>query len=425
MRNLLSIWFGKLLSRGLQASGRHGAALPGLIVERLYPGFLHSMLEQLPEGVIIVSGTNGKTTTTKMIAELLKSQDKRVLTNRTGGNFVRGVISTLIQAASLGGKLKYDVAVLELDEAYAAKFVNLHHPRAVVALNVTRDQLDRFGELDTTAKLLERVVEKTIKLVVLNDDDNRTAAMRPPKHVEPVYFGASRELAAQFPNDEQLYGSGQRAVERHQRLVELTGAGESQVSFRIGPKTYTTSLLIDGQHNGLNAAAALVLVIGLYSDIDKQNLISALGGIRPAFGRGEVINYKGRRLILQLVKNPASFGQALHVLDIHKPKAVAIIINDNHADGRDVSWLWDVDFAALKKPKVPILTAGLRAYDMAVRLKYDQIEAEANPRLKKLLGGIETKVKPGQTAIIYTTYTAMLAVRRLIGKQTKLASVYE
>ena len=406
-------------------SGRHGAALPGLIVEGLHPGFLHSMLTKLPEGVVIVSGTNGKTTTTKIVTELLGGQGKRVLTNRTGGNFVRGVISTLIQAATLTGKLDFDLAVVELDEAYAAKFVKMHHPRGVIALNVTRDQLDRFGEIDTTAKLLERVVEKTIKVAVLNDDDNRTAAMQPPKNVEPVYFGVSRELAAQFPNDEQLYDAKRRAAKRHARLVELVAAGEGSVSYKIGGRTYSASLLIDGQHNGLNAAAALALILGLYPDLDRQSLVDSLGAIRPAFGRGEVIDLKGRRLILQLVKNPASFTQALHVLDIHRPKIVAIIINDNHADGRDVSWLWDVDFEPLKKIKPPILTAGTRAFDMAVRLKYDQIEAQPTLKLKKLIDRLEARLKPGQTAIIYTTYTAMLAVRKVIGKRTKLRSVYE
>ena len=161
MPNVLSIWFAKLLSWLLKKTGRHGAALPGLIIERLSPGFLNSMLKKLPEGLIIVTGTNGKTTTTKMITELLRAEGKKVLTNKTGGNFVRGIISSVAQAASPSGALNYDVAVVELDEAYAVKLVNLHRPRAVLVLNITRDQLDRFGEIDTTAKLLQKVVDKT------------------------------------------------------------------------------------------------------------------------------------------------------------------------------------------------------------------------------------------------------------------------
>lgn len=418
--NILFIWFGKVLGWLLRLSGRHGAALPGLIIEKLHPGFLHSMLKQLPEGVIIVSGTNGKTTTTKMIVELLASQGKRVLTNRTGGNFVRGVFSTIVQAAGPGGKLDYDIAVYEQDEAYAARFVELHQPRAVVLLNVTRDQLDRFGEIDTTAALLQKVAAQTTELVVLNDDDTRLNKLTAkPK---TAYFGIAKELQPQFPNDEQLYGVARAELPRHSRAVELEAIKDKTATYMIGKRRVEANLRIDGQHNALNGAATLAALTVLYPKIKPAEFIKALEQIKPAFGRGEVIDYHGQPLILQLVKNPASFRQAMHVLDIHRPKAVGIVINDDHADGRDVSWLWDVEYQPLKD--LPVITSGSRAYDMANRLKYDDIKVEqVESDLKKMVQVVAKKAGGQEPVIIFATYTAMLATRKAIGKSARLEPV--
>ncbi len=424
MRNLLSIWLAKALSWGLRQTGRHGAALPGLIVEKTYPGFLHAMLVKLPEGLIIVSGTNGKTTTTKILTELLRAQGKRVLTNRHGGNFVRGIIASLAQAATWGGRLDYDLAVVELDEAWAVRLAKQHRPRAVLLLNVTRDQLDRFGEIDTTAKLLQKVVDKTTDLVVLNDDDNRLCKMKLPAGARAVYFGVAAKLQAEFPSDEQFYGAAKRTTPWHARVVELEAVAGERATYKIGGETHKIGLQLDGQHNALNAAAALSTLLALYPDADPAELLTDLGQIKAAFGRGELIDLDGRKIILQLVKNPASFRQALRVLDIHRPSAVAVVINDDYADGRDVSWLWDVDFKPLEQLKKPILTGGTRAYDMANRLKYDEVPAaEPSPPLKDVVEQLVAAISPGHSGIIFTTYTAMWPLRRLLAKRTKVERV--
>lgn len=406
----------------LRITGHHGAALPGLIIEKIHPKFLDSMLKKLPEGVIIVSGTNGKTTTTKMIVELLRAQGKRVLTNRTGGNFVRGVFSTIVQAAKPSGRLSYDVAVYEQDEAYAVRFVKLHQPRAAVLLNVTRDQLDRFGEIDTTAALLQKVANHTLQAVILNDDDIRLNKIVVPDGVKAVYFGVSPNLQAQFPNDEQLYGAQTPDLTKHRRAVEVEAVGEKTAKYKLDNNGLETKLQIDGQHNVLNSAAAIASVESLYPGVPAKGWLRTLTDIKPAFGRGERIEYDGKTLILQLIKNPASFRQALHVLDIHKPKAVGIVINDNHADGRDVSWLWDIDFKSLAG--LPVVTSGIRAFDMANRLKYDDVAIEGvETDLKQMVREVASRAAKGQTAIIFTTYTAMLATRKTIGRQTKVEKV--
>src|SRR6266568_732241 len=154
MQRIVGTIFGKASVKVAQFKGGSGQALPGLLVEKLLPGYLSAMLRQLSEGVTIVTGTNGKTTTTKMIVELLTANGKKVLTNPSGSNMTRGINSALIHQAHLNGRLLFDLAVLELDEAYARQFVRAVKPRWVVALNVTRDQLDRFGEVDSAASMI-------------------------------------------------------------------------------------------------------------------------------------------------------------------------------------------------------------------------------------------------------------------------------
>src|SRR3954463_15798715 len=174
--DLLAVWLGKLTLATLRLIGRRGNALPGLVVEKVFPRYLSRAMARLPEGVIVVTGTNGKTTTTKMVATVL-TERLRVLTNDTGSNFVRGAITATVEHASWGGRLPYDVAVFELDEAWAVRFVALVPPRRALLLNVMRDQLDRFGEIDTTAALLGKVAAATTGHVVLNRDDDRIAAL--------------------------------------------------------------------------------------------------------------------------------------------------------------------------------------------------------------------------------------------------------
>ena len=176
-----------LIGKAVRAASRlahgGGSAFPGKIVERIDPGFLARTLDRLPLGVVLVSGTNGKTTTTRMVASMLESLGLKVFTNPTGSNFTRGVVSSLLSEVSLSGKLDADIAVLELDEAYAVHFVRQVQPDYCLLLNVMRDQLDRFGEIDNTARLLSKAAEATTGTVVLNREDPRIARSCMPKTV--------------------------------------------------------------------------------------------------------------------------------------------------------------------------------------------------------------------------------------------------
>jgi UDP-N-acetylmuramyl tripeptide synthase len=416
--SLVAVWVGKLTLLTLRLLGRRGNALPGLVVEKLFPGYLAKALRGLPRGVVVVTGTNGKTTTTKMVATIL-SQRLRVLTNDTGSNFVRGAITTCVEHASWTGRLNFDVAVLELDEAWAVRFAQRVPPNRLLLLNVMRDQLDRFGEIDTTARLLARVAAVTTDAVVLNRDDPRVAGIAADTAVPGVqvsYFGVAADLRQRFPNDEELYG-GPLAMSSEPAAAELqTLAGPDQptIRLRIAGQDEQVVLRAEGPHNAQNAAgaAALALTLGL----SPTDIAAGLRLVEPAFGRGQAFNVDGRRLVLQLVKNPAGFRQSLHTLDGATPDAVVVAINDDYADGRDVSWLWDVDFRAALTGRTPRLsTAGTRAADMAVRLRYDDIDVQAvTPELERSVRDAVAAAPVGGEVVVFSTYTAMWALHAVL-----------
>lgn len=414
--DFLANLFGKAVSAVLHLVGSGGSALPGLIIEKIDHRFLDRKLRQLPEGVIIVSGTNGKTTTTKLVAAGLRAHGLRVLTNPTGSNFVRGIISLVVQKSTLTGRLPYDVAVLELDEAYGARFVHWHKPRAVLVLNVMRDQMDRFGEIDKTAKFLSQITSAAKELVILNADDSRVSKLAHKAGTEVVFFGVAKSLKPLYPQDDEMHGGKSKAAAKSlsAKLLSIEGSG---ISFELDGLKYSHRLRVSGSHNALNTVAAALTVHQLGYPDDELTL-RALAKTEPAFGRGEKLERGGRKIMLQLVKNPAGFRHALRLTDSIKPKAVLIAINDDYADGRDVSWLWDVDFRGLKDHQ-PVSTGGTRAKDMALRLKYDDVQAtEANENLWRTLDNSIRKAPEDTTVLVFCTYTAMLRLReRLAGRR--------
>ncbi|HEY1085734.1 MAG TPA: MurT ligase domain-containing protein [Candidatus Saccharimonadales bacterium] len=393
-----------------------GSALPGLIIEKIDPGFVKRTLASLPHGVVVVSGTNGKTTTTKMVVELLESQNLKVFTNRTGSNFVRGVAAALLGEVDSSGNLDADIAVLELDEAHAVHFVKAVQPRYSLLLNVMRDQLDRFGEIDATAGLLKKVADATSEMVVVNREDPRLLKLGKSLPEPKVrYFGLSKQLRDEFPADDDMRSSASLTDARPPQAVSILENFKGKTAeFSIDGRKLETELKLEGIYNVYNAAAALGLVSQITRDIDFQKLKIALGNVTPAFGRGESIIVDGQPVELVLVKNPAGFRLSLKSFP-PEGYATMIAINDNYADGRDMSWLWDVDFDSLSKLGVSTVT-GMRAYDMALRLQYEEVlfsyvEQNIPLALKDFLAREADKPKR-----IYCTYTAMLGIRKELSK---------
>ena len=395
-----------------------GSAFPGLVIEKIDPHFTRDVLATLPRGVVIVSGTNGKTTTTKMVVELLEGQGLKVFTNRTGSNFARGVTAALLAEINYKGEIDADIAVLELDEAHAVKFVDVVPPQHSLLLNVMRDQLDRFGEIDTTAKMLQHIAKATTETVVLNREDPRVAAIADTISLTPHYFGLAPQLKKQFSSgDESGLESKNNAAD-----VTLESFTDTSATFLVDKKPITTTLQLRGMYNIFNAAAALTMTRAiLESDIDDTKLMASLAAIAPAFGRGETLTINDQPIELVLVKNPSGFRLALQSFS-PKNYATMIAINDNYADGRDMSWLWDVNFESLHTTGVHTVS-GVRAYDMALRLQYDDVEVshvdtKITPALEHFLARNDETPKR-----IFCTYTAMLAIRKELAKITEVEKV--
>ena len=374
------------------------------------------------------------------MVELLESQGLKVFTNRTGSNFTRGVAAALLGEVDWRGRLNADVAVLELDEAHAVHFVNQVPPRYCLLLNVLRDQLDRFGEIDKTAQLLQHIASKTTGTVVLNREDPRVAriadTLNPDTGSGPdvLYFGLDDSLLSTFPNDDEMRAAPGSPVppapaKPHADVV-LRRVGAADADFEYDGVTATTAMKLRGVYNIFNAAAALTLaraiavrgsVPGKTAVADNDGLLTALSQVAPAFGRGESLVVDGLPLDLVLVKNPSGFRLGLKSFPA-AGYATMIAINDNYADGRDMSWLWDVEFDTLREGGVDQLS-GSRAYDMALRLQYDDVaigavNTEIAPALAAFISGARDKPKR-----VFCTYTAMLAIRRELSKITTVEVV--
>jgi UDP-N-acetylmuramyl tripeptide synthase len=422
LRNFLTICLGKFVRWGLRAFTKSsGSALPGRIVEKIDPYFLRRMCDKLPFGVVLVSGTNGKTTTTHIITELLEGQGLKVFTNKTGSNFARGVISELLEQVSLSGNIAADIAVLELDEAYGVQFADIVQPDYSLFLNVMRDQLDRFGELDYTASLLAEITAKTKKCVILNSADPHIYSLKDSvqEGVKVKFFGLHKKMRPFFLNDEELYSKTifniNQNVKCEDSLIEFNSKS-NVAKYKIGEAEFQVKMKLRGLHNIYNTVAAITTVKSILENkIDMDKLLVSLESVGGAFGRGELITVDNEEYELVLVKNPAGFRMGL--LSFEPDNApVMIVINDEYADGKDVSWLWDVDFSKLKGKGVAVIS-GHRAYDMALRLVYSDIIQESETYIdldiKKSLDKFKQISSQGRKRI-YGTYTAMLEIRKIL-----------
>ncbi|MBQ2659932.1 DUF1727 domain-containing protein [Candidatus Saccharibacteria bacterium] len=401
MKNL-SIIFGKTVQKISKLRGG-GSALPGLLVEKIDPNFAKTILSSLKNGVVVVSGTNGKTTTTKIITELLRGQGLRVFTNNTGSNFLRGVISSILKEITLSGKFDYDIAVLELDEAHAVKFIEKVPVDYTILLNAQRDQLDRYGEIDHVVDLLQIVAEKTKKSVILNREDSR---IRNIKANRKIFFGLSDSLIKKIPSEDRINSSLEKS--KLPAAVTLEKLAEKTV-FSCDGRSFSCKLKLKGIYNAFNAAGAVALCKTILPKAKVDDLFTSLESVESAFGRGETINIDGIKAELFLVKNPSAFQISLESF-ADENHDYMIAINDKIADGRDVSWLWDVDFSKL--PAVSVVS-GIRATDMALRLKYDNkkfdhVDENLETALKKFVKSTAKEKR------IFATYTAMLEIRKII-----------
>ena len=446
----------KVAGAGIRRVGRGGGtAAPGLVADRIDPELLRKLAARLDRGAIVVAGTNGKTTTSRMVADILEADGLRVAHNRSGSNLVRGVVSALAERASVRGDPRADAAVIETDEAAFPEIVRLLQPRVILLNNLFRDQLDRYGELNTIATKWRTALERlpAATTVVVNGDDPTLAAISEGIAARRVAFGlddpnplfhlaavphaadatvcraCGRDLAyatlySAHLGDWRCDGCGRRRPELDVvgRGIVLEGVDALRVTVeRRGdrPASLPLRVAVPGLYNVYNTVAA-VAATSTFGAPDAA-IERAMADFRSAFGRIERVSFRGRTIVMALVKNPVGFNETLRMLTVGTgglDVPTLIAINDLTADGRDVSWLWDVDFELLATGDGPLYTTGLRGTDMANRLKYAGVPAaRLHPLEDDLARGLQAfveQVPEGQVGYVLPTYTAMLGLRRTL-----------
>jgi len=420
--NLLLIIFGKVLSKFFRFTNLgNGSTWPGHIALGINKNFIRQMLSNSRLKVMLIAGTNGKTTTAKLIRTALEENGKKVFQNQSGANLLNGIASTLVLQSDISGKLRYDFAIFEIDENSLPLILKELHPRYLILLNLFRDQLDRYGEIDEIARKWRKSLESLSKetTLILNADDPMITYLGNKAKEKALYFGLENK------------GHGKASLEHAAASSYCPACGTKLAYTAIfyshlgiwhcedcGIKRSTKNLVSDfsfyplsGAYNESNTLAAVSVLrqIGLN---DKQ-IIEGFRKFQPAFGRQEKIIYKGKNIQIFLSKNPTGFNESMRTIDQLGAKTVLMILNDRVPDGRDVSWIWDIDFPEFQN----ILIAGDRAYDMGLRIKYAMKDKQGFSVCENLKSAFEKGLKQlgeNETFYILPTYTAMLEVRKIM-----------
>ncbi len=453
LRLLFAIWCGKLTVRLSRAMGGGGSTVPGRVALAIDPLVIRKLAYQCRRGAILVTGTNGKTTTSKMVSDILRRARYRVVHNRSGANLIYGVAAAFVQAANVFGRIRADYALVEVDEGTVRKVVDQLPLKAVLVTNFFRDQLDRFGELDHTVQLVSEGLSRAPydALIALNADDPLVAGLGPGRPQRILYYGIedshyaspiseqSREIkpcqacGATLKYDSFFYahlgryrcpscGQTRPTPTVSVQQVALRGVEGSDMILRTDTGDFKVNITFPGLYNVYNALAAAAVTHGL--GIPDHTVATGLAKSAGSFGRMEVIRVDGKRVLLALVKNPAGIDAVIRtVLEDRRARHMVIAINDKFADGTDISWLWDGDFERLSAsdhPPESVITSGIRAADMAVRLKYSGYPARRITIKNSLDDALQeglARIDHGETLYFLPTYTAMLEVREIIRRR--------
>jgi UDP-N-acetylmuramyl tripeptide synthase len=402
------------------------------------PKILTRLTQDLTQGSIVITGTNGKTTTARLVSWLLEGAGHRVVANRAGANLIYGVTAAALNRAGADGQLKADWGVFEIDEASLPRAVDEIQPRTTLVLNLFRDQLDRYGELESIAKKIELALNAAPDEahIVLNADDPRVAEIGLGLSREPLWFGledtsvATKTLPhaadartcpkcgsslifdAVYVGHDGVYHCPNGHFERPKPMIAATNiklGGFDSLGMTIDGTQIEMPL--GGLYNCYNVLAAYAAARSV--GLDSAYIADRLRTFKAAFGRQERVEFRGRHLLLVLSKNPAGFNETVRTaVQLAGGKNFIIGLNDRKADGTDVSWIWDVDFEMLKDGAQVVIPAGVRAHDLAVRLKYAGVAAEGpQTEAGKALDLLIKRTSEGDTAYLLCTYTAMLDLR--------------
>lgn len=427
------------LSRRLGRGG--GTSLPGKVLVRLRPGALSSLRRKIPAGSLVVSATNGKTTTSRLVVDCVRRDGRTLVTNPSGANLVSGVATALLDAPSSTDAL----GLFEVDEAALPAVVGALEPRVVLLMNLFRDQLDRYGEMEHLIagwrRMLADVPDDSV--VILNADDPGVAQLA-DAHPGVRFFGIDatdvtlhslphaadstrcRRCGAQLAYDAILLGHlGHWHCDRcgwarptpdvAATSVALDGFDGLSLTIRTPQgEIEVPRLSLPGLHNAYNATAAAAAALAL--GVGPADIARGLGDSRAAFGRSERVRLGDRDVVLLLVKNPTGANEIVRTLELDpEPLDLVLILNDRTADGRDVSWIWDIDYEPLLPRLRRLTVAGDRAYDLALRFRYAGFDTGRIAVVPDGLAAVEAaaaEAPAGRPLYVLPTYTAMLALRR-------------
>jgi UDP-N-acetylmuramyl tripeptide synthase len=457
-RGRAALWAGKLttgLSRGLRRGG--GTTLPGDVSRWVDPAILTKLSRALSDGTVVVTGTNGKTTTAALLRHILEAHGHPTVANQAGANLVFGVTAAVINRASWAGDLPATVGLFEIDEASLPRLVQEVAPGTIVVTNLFRDQLDRYGELETTAAHIRNALIQGPEgmTAVLNADDPMVAALGdglprviyaglddPSLLQSELSHGADAKFCPRcgspFIFDGVYFGHvghyrcprgdfARPTPDVRATSVSINGMDSMRLRVTDGAQTADVEVPLSGLYNAYNVVLALAAASALKVPLAKS--AAALRDFAPAFGRMERILVDGRPAILLLAKNPTGFNEVLRTaIQFGHATSFLMALNDRIADGQDVSWIWDVDFEQVKDVAQHIVVSGDRALDLRIRLKYADVPAdriEVVSDWRQALKRAANATTAGATLFVLPTYTAMLELRAVLTRDGALKPYWE
>ncbi len=442
-----------MISKTLKFFNFEGTSLPGKIIQKFYPNFLYECDKVVRHPRFAITGTNGKTTTTGILSEILYNFGLDVISNKLGANMPNGIVTSI--ANGLYNNLNGG-AVIECDEAYFSVVSNKFTFDYLLITNLFRDQLDRYGEMDIARKKIIKGIELNPDIkVVLNADDPSLFEITEKLNYKKdkfVFFGVNNVIYQGYEKNsnspcEGLYcakcggeilykekyyaqlgdwycrcSNARPKLDVEANIIVYQDKSTIEAVYKNNKYTFNTNLT--GLYNAYNVLGAIACAFeyGISADIIQK----ALKCYSPVFGRHQKIKLKnGGNLTIHLIKNPVGASEVLRGLKNIKNSKMLISINDNYADGRDVSWLWDTDFEALKDFESIIYTTGTRSFDMALRMKYagfnkNLLEVFDNTgKISKTASCVLSKLKEGENLVILVTYTGLLEINANMDKLIK------
>jgi UDP-N-acetylmuramyl tripeptide synthase len=409
---------------------RLGAAsvLPGSIARRIEPRLLQLLSQQVKNGVILVAGTNGKTTTSLLLCTILERKGYRIAHNSTGANLENGLMTALLENTNLVGTLNVDYAILEVDENIVPKVLTPLQPRIILCLNLFRDQLDRYGEVDTISKRWTKVIS-TLPLetvVIPNADDPTLSYLGQQLPQRVLFFGLNEpeQYLDAIPHAVDSIYCPRCGYSLNYQGVYLSHLGDftcPKCGFSKSQPTLQSSewqQILVGLYNKYNTLAAATAAKEL--GVDEATIKDTINNFQAAFGRAEELEINGKRVRILLSKNPVGTNETIRVVTQSNDKTTLLVLNDRTPDGTDVSWIWDVDTEKLVERGGTLIVSGDRVYDMALRLCYSEKSCESRLNLiveEDLKQAIATALEHtpnNETLNILPTYSAMLEVREIL-----------